>query len=93
MFQQSSTDRSVAVARDKDIDLEKKERQRKILDEQVRQKKQIEEDEKEADIKVWSLLPWGCQPIQMSSCVIFDVLLSTHFHRRQRASDWISIWS
>jgi len=41
----------VAVARDKDIDLEKKERQRKILDEQVRQKKRIEEEEKEENIK------------------------------------------
>ena len=41
----------VAVARDKDIDLEKKERQRKILDEQVWQKKRIEEEEKEENIK------------------------------------------
>eukprot|EP00892_Ulva_mutabilis_P000621 jgi/Ulvmu1/1055/UM105_0013.1 len=39
------------VARDRDIDVEKKERQRKILDEQVQEKKRIEEEEKQDNIK------------------------------------------
>lgn len=52
MLECVSDGRVAVVARDKDIDLEKKDRQRKILDEQVRQKKRNEEEEKEADIQV-----------------------------------------
>jgi ethanolamine ammonia-lyase small subunit len=42
----------VAVARDRDVEQERKEMQRKLLDEQVQLKQKIAEEEKQQDIQV-----------------------------------------